>query len=310
MRVYDIEKTFLYNVFEDYLYSQFESEKNEIARAFFDTLWSVPNDIQIYDVPISYCLLDRLNDEERSVFSPYNTITYTTHKSFSKNMNAWYLLRQKINNIYVLRCDRRVCNHRDYISTLEIPKKLYYQYIEKNTSLSLSEIKTEIDNSISKSERLLKQYINQKLKISWDEFKIIVERFLLKCISNYIPIDQNKKNNRIHVNVDCWPEDNYIIKYLSKSLDGYMKNFNKEYHHIKRTNKTIKEKPVFLQNQTNRTKTKEPILSEFKTIKCIVCGDTFQIKKNNKKTKRCSVCQHKHDKLRKREYIAKVRHNK
>jgi hypothetical protein len=56
--VYDIEKIYLYEVFDEFQCASSVDSKDNVWKDFCDTIWSVPNKRQIYNKYISFKVLD------------------------------------------------------------------------------------------------------------------------------------------------------------------------------------------------------------------------------------------------------------
>jgi hypothetical protein len=265
-KLYDIEKVYLYEVFDEYRCSNTKDGKNKVWKDFCNTIWGVQNKRQIYKRYINFKVLD---DTEKNIFKKYSSIPYLTYKKETKNLNSWHLLRQKINNIYSRMCDKRVCEKKEYFNALRIAKDLYFEWIKDKTDIDEYEIEKIISKGLMLADNLHNTFGNQKLNITWDKYKLLINSFLLKCLENYIPLDEFEDKTQIVISTDYWLEDNYVVKYIGNSLTGYMKNYEKKHHGVTRKNSRDKRK----YNQ------------------CRDCNKSFLTKSKSNNIKRCPECQ-------------------
>jgi ribosomal protein S27E len=147
----------------------------------------------------------------------------------------------------------------------------------------------QIKNNLTLADDLLIKYSKQKIDISWNEYKKIINSFILKCMKNYIPVyeleKQGKYKDEFWWENEFWLEDNYIIDYLKNSISNYMKNYEKEYYGITRKNGRDKRKYV----------------------KCEDCGKMFLVNSKDTKSSRCDNCQKEKDRINDRKRKQKQR---
>jgi len=312
--MYDITGKFLYEILDDYQCADSDDEKQDVFKAFCKGLWSIKNQRQTYTKNITYAIIDNDNSIYSNVFNMYKSVSYTAYNSTTKNQAAWFLLRQKINNIYTNMCDNSVCTKKDYLELLHMPKKLYFRYIQNKLDMTADELETELDTALTKAQDLFEMYSKQKMNISWKKYKKLIEGYLHKIFDNYICLDDFEDKTKLVMDINYWSEDNYVVKYIGKSLNGYMRNYQKEYYGFYMLNQRDKRKyqrclkcgKLFLiKNSQNKycdeCQKYQPM--EIKTIQCVDCGSDVIVKAWNMKTKRCLNCQHEYikvyDRLRK-----------
>lgn len=315
--MYKINDTHLYEVFDDYICAKTKEEKSDVVRRFCSSLWKVPNQNTMITKTISYRITRHIPDDFFNVFDKYKTINYNTYKSFTNNTNSWHILRQKINNIYNRMCNPKYCTKKDYLDSLSMPKTLYYRYINGTTDLGAKEIQNEIESSILKANELYEKYANQKLKMTWGEYKDFVNDCMLKCFENFIPLDEYETKDKIVLDIDFWNEDNFIISYIGKSINGYMKNYQKKYYGLPGHKEYTRCScgGLFVQNETNRIRTCNQCNKRYKPkgakiIKCVDCGIEFEINSNTKQHLRCAECYNKYRRKYKSSHELKRFHNK
>ena len=135
---------------------------------------------------------------------------------------------------------------------------------------------------------------------------------------NYIPLDEYEDKTVLTIDIDMWHEDNFAVAYLCKGIDGYMKNYQKEYcglpDNSRKTYNRCKCGGMFIQSkQNNRFKcnicsTYQPIGT--KTIKCIDCGEEVEVNAKDNETCRCDKCREIHKRELKRLEMQRYRARK
>jgi len=262
--MYNTDGKYLYEILDNYQCANIDKERNDIFRVFCNHLWSVKNPRQKYIKNICYTVSDNCDKNYEIVFNAYTSIPYNAYRSTTKNRNAWYLLRQKINNIYTNMCDNSSCIKTDYLNLLHTPKKLYFRYNNNDLPMTPDELKVEIDTSLQNAEQLFIVYSKQKMNITWNAYKKLIEKWLTKIFDNYICLDDFEDKTNMVMDINYWTEDNYVIKYIGKSLNGYMCNYEKVYYGIPR-NKKYRH--------------------------CTECGVMFIVNPKDTKSFRCQNCQ-------------------
>jgi hypothetical protein len=304
--MYNIEDKFLYEVFEDYKDEADDNVKKEIIQSFCKKLWQIKNSRQSSEKKITYKVAERFNGEIADIFKKYSEVTYKTVKTFTNNNDSWHILKQKINNIFTNMCDGSVCLKRDYLDCLHTPKRLYFRLV-KGEEFEAKQLENEILKSFETGNLLYEKYAKQKLVLSWNSYKNLINEFIEKIFINYVPLSEYESADKVVLDITYWSEDNYVISYIGKSLSGYMRNYQKEYYGVKE-HKTYNRCECGILFEKNNNKQKyckdcsqyKPI--ETKIIICIDCGKELEVDARNMKTSRCSSCQNEKDKQRKREW--------
>lgn len=260
--MYSVENKYLYEILDDYQCAVTDKERGSIFKSFCEYLWKIENHREIYLKYIKYHVSDYCYKDYKDIFCLYSSVPYKAYRSTTDNINPWFLLRQKINNIYTNMCDGSVCTKRDYLELLHVPKKLYYRYIKNKLTMKPDELDSEINSSLEKAQLLFKTYSRQKMNIEWKEYKKLIENWLEKIFNNYICLDMFEDKSNIIMDINYWTEDNYVVKYIGKSLNGYMRNCQKDYYKLPKKRKQ-------------------------KFSRC-ECGNLFE--KHNNKHKYCNAC--------------------
>lgn len=261
MKMYNIQDLYFYEILADYKDTNSIDEKNEIFAEFCNLIWNSSNARRVYKKDITFKLTDNLLSYDiGKIFNKWTNVTYMGYKRNSKETDFVSLIRQKVNNIYTNMFDNRIILNKEYMDLIKTPKNLFYQW-KNGKAFTENELTELIDNAINQSVIVKEKYSKQKMKLNWDNYKIEVEKSFRKCFDNYKSLDEYENGNYITLYVDTWCEDNFYIKYFCKSLNGYFKDYQKEYYDIKKRDKKSR---------------------------CSKCGSLF--KQNNNKQKYCSIC--------------------
>ena len=270
-RLMSIDK-YLFEIIDDYKHSDSDEEKDDIFKSFCSYIWSSENKRRVYTKTIRFSVRkELLQTDVGQVFDVWSEVEYTGYKAMTKETDWCSLIRQKVNNLYTRYFDKEVILKKDYMNLLNTPKRLYYQWID-GVEMDADELTTIIDDAIDDAQKLKITYQKQKMELSWSEYKKVIEGFFRRCFDNCKLIEEYEKDSKYYGIYDFMNEDNFYIKYFCKSLESYMKNYNKEYYGLKR----------------GRDK---------KYKRCKKCGKMIEVKGNKKKY--CDKCA----------YIVKLKQN-
>jgi hypothetical protein len=264
-KMYEINDKYLYEIIDDFKDADI-SDKDEILNDFMKLIWSNKNKRKIIDKSIKFKIPQRLlGTEIGGIFNKYSEINYISYRSSCKDTDFSSLIRQKINNIYINLCDERVCIKKEYINLLKKPKQMYYRW-NNGENYNSAELDEQLTNIIDEAEKVKEFYTRQKMNLHWSEYKTIITSFFKSMFHNFIPLEDYESKNSLIVDIDTWNEDNFAVAYLCKSLDGYMRNYQKKYYRL----------PI------NNRKTYK---------RCILCGSLMIIhSKKDHSTKYCCLC--------------------
>lgn len=146
----------------------------------------------------------------------------------TKDTDWCSLIRQKINNLYTRYFDEEVILNKDYMNLLKTPYNLYYRWI-KGEKMNADDLTDIIENSIYKAAELKSVYQKQKMNLSWEDYKKVIEEKLKKIFDNCEPIEDYEVENLTNKYIyEFANEDNSYIKFFCDSLEGYMLNYQKE----------------------------------------------------------------------------------
>lgn len=177
---------------------------------------------------------DLLESEIGQVFNAWSEVEYTGYKAMSKDTDWCSLIRQKINNLYTRYFDEEVILNKDYMNLLKTPYNLYYRWI-KGVEFDTDELTSVIENSIYKAVELKSIYQKQKMNLSWNDYKKIIENYLKRIFNNCKLIEDYESENLTNKYIyELAIEDNFYISYICDSLESYMLNYQKEYYGLQR----------------------------------------------------------------------------
>lgn len=231
--IYECDDSFLYEIIEDYKEAKTDEEKNEIFKSFCSSIWSSDNKRRIYKKSIRFNVRkDLLHTELGQVFDTWSDVEYTYYKSMTKDENWRSIIRQKINNIYTRYFDKEVILGKEYMDLLKTPKKLYYQWIS-GIDMDIETITEIIDDAIDNAEKVKSRLQKEKMSLSWNEYKKVVEEFLRKCFDNCKLIGEYEDKTKIVTMLNFLTENNFYVRYICKSLEGEILKWQKKYYGIR-----------------------------------------------------------------------------
>lgn len=229
----DNTEKYLYEIIDDYKHSDSDEERGDIFKSFCSSIWSCENKRRVYTKTISFSVRkDLLETDVGQVFDVWSEIEYKGYKAMSKETDWYSLIRQKVNNLYTRYFDKEVILKRDYMSLLNTPKRLYYQWID-GIEMDADELTTIIDDAIDDAEKLRIKYQKQKMELSWNDYKKVVEGFFQRCFDNCKLIEDYEKDSQYCGIYDFMNEDNFYIKYFCDRLEGNMLDYQKKYYGLK-----------------------------------------------------------------------------
>lgn len=259
-----IHDYFLYELLEDYQNEQNEKEREAIFQSFCSAIWNSFNVRHIYHKSIRYYIKKSLAATDLgAIFSVWSDVEYLSVKRISKETDFISLIRQKVNNLYTRYFDPSICLKREYLELLKTPKRLYYEW-QSGTAFSPEEATRQIDDAMEAAELVKKKYGMQKMELSWEDYQTFISGCFRKLFNNYVPSQELPKSSSLYLDTDLWGEDNLCISYFCKSLDGYLKDYQKCYYHLSKRGKNER---------------------------CVDCGTLFKKHANNQL--RCPECQFK-----------------
>lgn len=224
---------YLYEIIDDYKYSDSNEEKDDIFKSFCSSIWSSENKRRVYTKTIRFSVRkDLLQTDVGQVFDVWSEVEYTGYKAMTKETDWYSLIRQKVNNLYTRYFDKEVILKKDYMNLLNTPKRLYYQWID-GIEMDADELTTIIDDAIDDAQKLKVTYQKQKMELSWSEYKKVIEGFFQRCFDNCKLIEDYEKDSKYCGIYDFMNEDNFYIKYFCNRLEGNMKDYQKHYYGLK-----------------------------------------------------------------------------
>ena len=234
IHIYDCNETFLYEIIEDYKEAENNEVKDEIFNSFCSSIWASDNKRRTYMKTIHFKVRNDLLDTELGqIFNTWSGIEYRYYKSMTKEENWCAIIRQKINNIYTRYFDKEVILNKEYMDLLKKPKLMYFDWLS-GTEMDADTVTDIIDDTIDKAEKLKQRFQMEKMTLSWNEYKKVIEGFLRKCFDNCKLIGEYEDKTQIVNNYDFITEDNFYVKYINRSLNTYFQNYQKDYYSVRR----------------------------------------------------------------------------
>lgn len=239
IHIYECKDLFLYEIIEDYKDSEASEQKDEIFNSFCASVWASANKRRIYKKSIRFHVRkELLSTELGQVFDAWSDIEYTYYKSTTRD-EAWCsIIRQKINNIYTRYFDKEVILANEYMDLLKTSKKLYLQWLS-GIDMDSETVTAMIDDAIHNAEIKKARLQNEKMSLSWQEYKKLIEKFLRKCFENCKLIDEYEDKSKINTMLDFLTEDHFYAAYICKTLENYFRNYQKEYYNVRRGHNNI-----------------------------------------------------------------------
>lgn len=271
---------YLYEIIDDYKNAKSTEEQDKIFNSFCSSVWSNKNKRRVYNRQIKFKVRNDLIDTEiGQIFNVWSEVSYVGYKAMTNDTDWCSLIRQKINNLYTRYFDKEVILNRDYMNLLKTPYNLYYRWI-KGIEINVEELTSSIEDSIYKASELKVVYQKQKMDLTWDEYKKVIEKFLKKAFNNCKLIEDYENENLTNKFIyNFTTEDNFYISYICKTLEGEMLKWQKEYYKV-RDHKKYK--------------------------RCKECGALIEItNKNDFSTKYCKDCKTQKDLEKYKKYNAK-----
>lgn len=268
----------LSELLEEYKESS-DDRKLELVKEFTNMLWKSKYVFKTYKKYYTYRINESaLNNRSDLIelFNKYKTVEFIFCKSYyKKGLESIDYIRVHVNNMFGFLVNKEVYLSKDYYQLLLTPKDEYYLTIEKlknGEDVDCNEIEERIILALKEAEQVKEKSLEKKLDIKWKDYKKLINTYIERLFNNYMPQYEYEEKHgwQMQINIDGWNEDNYVIRYFSKSLTGYLRNYVKASRP-----KEIKEKKcavcnIDIENTVNNKKY------------CESCAKTIQQKQKNK----------------------------
>ena len=213
---------YLSKVFNDYYNSSNEKEQIKIKREFRERIWN----------SLPYTKMDRsfrykvIEDKELiPVFYQYSNMGYKILKS-RYNINELEkedLVKARINSNYGKYFDKEIYLHKEYYRNLAYLKNIYFKYIYGDYDF---DVESEMKLFYNKAEEYKKQSQDKKIDLEWDKYKGFIDSCFDRVFKNYRPMEEKIEKGEFTPNMILdWDEDNYVLCYINKSLNGYLMDY-------------------------------------------------------------------------------------
>lgn len=232
---------YLYEIIDDYKNADSEEEKTEIFKDFCSSIWGSKNKRRTYIKTIKFDVRnDLLKTEIGRIFNAWSEVDYISYKTITKDTDWCSLLRQKVNNLYTRYFDEDVILNKEYMGLLRTPKRLYYRWIN-GEEMSPNELTDNIENSIHKASELKLMFQKQKMRLSWNEYKKVIESFFARIFDRCRLLEdyelESLTDDKINITskylYNFYNEDKSYIKYICESLEGELLKWQKKYYGVR-----------------------------------------------------------------------------
>lgn len=264
---------YLYEIIEDYKFAKSEKEKAEIFDLFCSLIWSSDNKRKVYTKSIHYNVNKKLlHTDLGKVFDVWSKVEYKYYKPMTQDDDWCSLIRQKINNIYTRYFDREVILKKEYMDLLKTPKRLYYEWIS-GSDMNADTVTKLIDDAMSEVAKVKLAFQQEKMDLSWVEYRNVVEEFLSRCFKN-CKLISDYEDKTVVSRLDFLTEDHFYVSYICRSLDGEIKKWQKRYYGLpknsRRGYKRCKQCGSIIERTGNRR---------------MFCNNSANIRERNRKRK-------------------------
>jgi hypothetical protein len=211
-----------------------DEHKVKFVNEFINSIWKSNYTYKTYKRYYTFTVNEDLLHNRKDLiemFNKYSIIEFTVCKSFyDKQLIPYDYIRIHINNMFGFLTDQNVYLPREYYQLLLSPKHEYFSIIEKlkqGIDVNCNEVEKSITSSLLQADEIKLAAIKKKLEMPWKDYKKLINSYIERLFNNFTPLHEYEEKHgwEMHVDVDGWSEDNYIVKYFCKSLTGYLRNY-------------------------------------------------------------------------------------
>ena len=208
-----------------FIFNKFYKNRDiDILNEFRERIWkTLPYEKQ--NRKYTYRVSSDIKDQDiHDKLKEFSCIEYKVLKSrYKKNeLISEEYIKARINSNYGKYFDKELYLDRQYYYHLANYKNIYFSYLNGECDNVLK----DLEENEKEIKKIKKESIEKKLDLTWEEYKDLINRIIPKIFDNYIPMDKRIAEGtwKPSYNLD-WDEDNYIIGYFNKYLDGEIKSY-------------------------------------------------------------------------------------
>lgn len=123
------------------------------------------------------------------------------------------------------------------------------------------QVTKQIDEALTRAEQMKLRAQLEKMVLSWEEYKKLVEDILRRCFQRCRLLEEYENGGTLPTCLDCLTEDHFYTGYICRCLDRELLCFQKKYYGVR---------------------------SHKKYLRCRQCGDL--IEKTGNKKMYCTSC--------------------
>ena len=307
-----MENRYIYEYMEDYQIAETEADKKRAVMNFCAHLWESEPGRRAQVQTEEFDPEEIQDSNVREIFREYSKTVYWQAITKTKSISSMEILKQRINNLYTIFCDRTLCLERGYLAGLMYPLKLFKQYTRSPDKYSAPEIARLLKESSDKTDRIFRENTGRKMDMTWPAFKRFVEDRMVVIFQNYQEPGWDFSGRMVLS--DFINTDHYLISYISSSLTGYLKNERLEFHGIRRGHNY---EPChhcgigFVEIDSPGAHcircAQKKIKRKMQDLICAQCGRVYSVGTKSRRSTLCPMCYTEHRRKKNLEYVRKFR---
>ena len=280
---------YLTEVIDKYKSIESDEERDVYIAKLIDYIWEYGSCVKECSKTISFDINhDILPEEVCKVFERYKSFPYTTYITDIEfnDYHEWrtYFIKG-FNRYYYDLIGQNFGVTSEFIQCLGKPKKLYYECISDRCNVPTAEqVEKTIMSYIDEMDKYQLIMSRRKPIMTYDEYKVFVNKCLHKIFSNYKSFNDLIKENgeRDVYDSDNFDEDHYATSYVLQSVRLYLLT------ELKRVGGSI--------NHKLKKKTVKRYSRDERYAYCETCGSTFIAKSSAARF--CPTCRKERNRVR------------